>query len=62
MIIFRLLGIHALCDRFGYDPVSRATCFSAGVYLTYFKFTFNKAQQAKHSQAWWEVHTSYFGF
>lgn len=41
---------------------SRATCFSAGVYLTYFKFTFNKAQQAKHSQAWWEVHTRYFGF
>lgn len=36
---------------------SEDTCFSAGIYLTYFKYTFNKVQQAKHSQAQWEAHT-----
>lgn len=36
---------------------SEDTCYSAGIYLTYFKYTFNKVQQAKHSQAQWEAHT-----
>lgn len=36
---------------------TEATCFPAGIYLTFFEFTFNKVQQAKHSQAQWEEHT-----